>query len=476
MRVLVWFRQDLRIADNPAFLAACKQGEVIPVYLYAPHEADPWALGGASRWWLHEALLDLCKILKGKGISLCVRKGESSASMLRDLIQETGAQAVYWNDGYEPHAVRRDLRIQSELKSQGIDVQCFNGSLLANPSTLLNKTGKPYRVFTPFWRTLQKHPMRNQVKAPGAIRASSIQPTSLKVEDLGLMPKHAWIHSVASAWQPTRDGGLALMRSFLKHHLRDYTDRRDGLAESGVSRLSPYLHWGQISPVELWEAAGGLGNLVAHPFLRQLAWREFAYHLLKHFETIPECPLQADFEHFPWEERPNELKAWQRGLTGYPVVDAGMRELWQSGSMHNRARMVVASFLVKDLRISWLCGARWFWDTLVDADLANNTLGWQWAGGCGADAAPYFRIFNPMIQGQKFDPDGVYVRRYCPELAKLPTRYIHAPWTAPKAVLNEACVCLGKDYPEPIVDHAVERQRALAAFEKWKHLRTPTQR
>lgn len=465
MTTIVWFRQDLRLEDNPALTAAAKKGKIVPVFIYAPDEEGEWTYGGATKWWLHHSLESLAKEFSQQGVQLIIRQG-NTLQTLKSLINETGASSVYWNRRYEPAILERDTHIKSQLKDAGIEVHSFNANLMFEPWTVQNKQKKPFQVFTPFWKHLLTLPAPAEpLPIPKFATATSTE--SIPLEKLGLLPKIHWDAGINAYWKPGANNAKEVLRKFNVASVLEYSQKRDRPDQFGVSHLSPYLHFGEISPRMIWHA-----TLRSHsfsevePFLRQLAWREFAHHLLYHFPKTPNEPLREDFKHFPWVSNPIALQAWQKGKTGYPIVDAGMRQLWTTGWMHNRVRMVVGSFLVKDLLISWLEGARWFWDTLVDADLANNTLGWQWVGGCGADAAPYFRIFNPITQGEKFDPDAEYVRKWVPELAALPNEWIHKPWEAPSQVLRGAGITLGKDYPHPIVDHKDARTKALEAFQE----------
>ncbi|MCC5804905.1 MAG: deoxyribodipyrimidine photo-lyase [Opitutales bacterium] len=467
---LLWFRQDLRLPDNAAYAAALERGgAVVPVYIHAPEEAGGWAPGGASRWWLHHALEDLAAALDGVGLRLVLRTGESLKT-IRRLAKETGSDAVYWNRRYDPETTRRDAAVKEALTKGGLEAKSFNSSLLFEPWTVRSGQGRAYRVYTPFSRTVMAKGFAEPVETSGKRPAAPPKwPESMATGDLGLLPEIPWDAGIRGAWTPTRRGGLRRLNDFLDGPVRAYAEARDLPAEDGTSRLSPYLHFGQVGPREaVAKALRGNPGKGRETFVRELVWREFAYHVLYHFPDTPAEPLQDAFRRFPWRKDKEALRVWQRGRTGYPIVDAGMRQLWETGWMHNRVRMVVASFLVKHLLLPWQEGARWFWDTLVDADLASNTLGWQWAGGCGADAAPYFRIFNPMTQGAKFDGDGSYVRRFVPELANVPANYIHAPWEAPPDVLSRAGVRLGETYPKPIVDHKAARERALDALSKMK--------
>ncbi len=466
---IVWFRQDLRLRDHQALTAAvARGGPVLPVYTWAPEEEGAWPPGAASRWWLHHSLASLDASLQRRGSRLLIRRGPSLAT-LRDLVRESGAGAVTWSRRYEPASVARDAEIKSALRADGVEAESFESALLVEPWEIRTREGQPYKVFTPFWRALAGGPPPGQPQpAPARVPPPRAWPSSLTLEDLRLLPEIPWDAGFRKAWQPGEDGAHAALESFLDDGVDRYDGARDAMARQGTSRLSPHLHFGEISPREAWalrlDAAGRRANAATDPWLRQIAWREFAHHLLFHYPRTTEHPLRADFERFPFLEDAPGLRAWQRGRTGYPIVDAGMRELWATGWMHNRARMVVASFLVKHLLLPWQDGASWFWDTLVDADLANNTLGWQWVAGSGADAAPYFRIFNPVTQGEKFDASGDYVRRWVPEIARLPDRFLHAPWTAPPIALHEAGVERDRTYPAPIVEHGEARARALAAL------------
>jgi deoxyribodipyrimidine photo-lyase len=461
---LVWFRNDLRLADNPALTHACATGgPVIPVFLRSPEEEGDWPDGSATRWWLHHSLASLSSNLADKGSRLIVRRGPALET-LRELARETGATRVVWNRRYEPTSIQRDTRIKSALKNDGLAAESFAANLLFEPCDIRNKAGTPFKVFTPFWRhCLSLGTPAPPQPAPASIAAPAHWPASQGLEALSLLPTIPWDTGFREEWTPGEAGAEHVLDEFLPERMPAYNAERDRPDRPGTSRLSPHLHFGEIGPRQLWARAAARGA-ASGPYLRQLVWREFAHHLLYHFPDTPTAPLRPEFDHFPWEDDPAGLRAWQRGLTGYPIVDAGMRQLWHTGWMHNRVRMIAGSFLVKDLLISWRRGAEWFWDTLVDADLANNTLGWQWIGGCGADAAPYFRIFNPVMQGEKFDPDGAYVRRWVPELARLPNSLIHQPWTASPSELRAAQVRLGETYPEPIVDHKQARDRALAAL------------
>jgi deoxyribodipyrimidine photo-lyase len=482
--VLLWIRQDLRLADNPALSAAIERGSpVLPVFVWAPEEEEPWAPGAASRWWLHQSLARLAADLAARGSRLVIRRaaarpaGAASApaaddaddgtlAALRELLRDTGARAIYWNRRYEPAVTARDTRIKQSLRDSGIEAESFNAALLAEPWDVRNQSGRPFQVFTPFWKHVRVSLDPPQpLAAPAAIPAPPSWPASLPLEALALQPTIRWDTGLARAWEPGERGAARNLGSFLAGPVRDYDDARNFPGTTGTSRLSPHLHFGELSPRQVWHAAPEWRQ---RQFVTEVGWREFAHHLLFHFPRTPDEPLRSEFLQFPWEGDRALLPAWQRGRTGVPLVDAGMRELWATGWMHNRVRMVVASFLVKNLRLPWQDGARWFWDTLVDADLASNTLGWQWSAGCGADAAPYFRVFNPVLQGLKFDPDGAYVRRWVPELAELAAPLVHSPWDADAATLRAAGIVLGETYPRPIVDLKASRDAALAAYQQMR--------
>jgi deoxyribodipyrimidine photo-lyase len=451
---IVWFRQDLRLADNPALLAAvARRGPVIPVYVWAAEEEGRWRLGAASKWWLHQSLAALDASLRRRGSRLVLRGGPTLTA-LSELAKATGASAVFWNRRYEPAAIQRDGKIEEALRAAGLVAESFNGDLLFEPGTVTTRQGRPYQVFTPFWRACLLQPAPAEPEGePGHLEKPRRWPTSLKLADLQLEPRIDWASGLRASWQPGEAGARAQFQRFLAEAVQAYATDRNRPDHVGSSRLSPHLHFGEVSIRAVWQdlhalptskRTGATAESI-RVFANELGWREFARHLLFHFPHTAEQPLRPAFNKFPWRSDSAQLRAWQRGRTGYPIVDAGMRELWHTGWMHNRVRMIVASFLVKDLLISWHEGAAWFWDTLVDADLANNTLGWQWSAGCGADAAPYFRIFNPLSQGERFDPSGDYVRLWVPELRSSLTTNAGA-------------------YPRPIIDHTEARTRALAAF------------
>lgn len=459
-----WFRQDLRLSDNPALTNALKQGRVLPIYILDNVNAGEYALGAASGWWLHHSLASLNDSLEG---NLSIYQG-NPLDVLADLIARFDVQAVYWNRCYEPWRMARDAKIKELLQTTGIEVKSSNGSLLWEPWTIKKDDGTPYRVFTPFYRKgcLKAKLPRKPLNAPEHFQYCKDKERSLDINKLHLLPDIRWDKQLESHWHIGEEGAHKRFQEFINQGLTHYKDGRNIPAKPYVSRLSPHLHFGEISPNQLWYTVNNIGeNKHIDHFCSELGWREFSYSQLYHHPDLPKRNLQAKFNHFPWVENESLLYAWQRGETGIPMVDAGMRELWQTGYMHNRVRMIIGSFLVKNLRLHWHHGERWFWDTLVDADLANNSASWQWIAGCGVDAAPYFRIFNPVMQGQKFDPEGNYIRRFIPEIASLPDKYLFSPWEAPEYILQSAQIKLGSSYPAPIVDLKQSRQAALAAFQ-----------
>ena len=474
---IVWFRRDLRLSDNPALQHAIQSKcPVIPIYIWSPEEEGDWSPGSASRYWLHESLNQLRQKLERLNSRLIIRAGDP-CEVLDDIVGSTKSQGILWNRLYEPFAIQRDSKLKTYFREQGLLVQTFNASLLNEPMNILSKQGTPYKVFTPYWklcRTLEPPaPLAGETKE---VLSPDTWPRTQSIDSLKLKPKIPWFNSIKKHWQMGENAAEEKLTLFLQDGLSEYPKARDYPASSGVSSLSPHLHFGEISPRQVWHKVINneqeLGYLTPREstiaFLRQLYWREFAHYLLFHFPETPNEPLYEKYKKFSWLSGDEKLRAWQKGVTGYPIVDAGMRELWHTGSMHNRVRMIVGSFLVKDLLIHWGEGARWFWDTLVDANLANNTLGWQWIAGCGADAAPFFRIFNPVTQGEKYDANGDYVRKWVPELASLSNKFIHKPWQADKAELKKCGIELGVDYPLPIIDHADARKRALSALAELK--------
>ncbi len=469
---LVWFRDDLRVADNPALgAAAASRRPVIAIYVHDEVSEGIRPLGAAQRWMLHHALEALAKRLGGLGVALTIRPGPAGDVVPR-IVEETGAAEIFWNRRHHAAGIAIDTALKARFAESGIAAKSFNANLLHEPSLLKTADGGPYRVYSPFWRALERQgEPRRPLPAPDSLTPWTGSLDSLPLEDLQLLPTRPdWAQGLRESWKSGEDAGLDRLHEFVETGLAGYGDGRDFPARANVSRLSPYLRFGMISPYQAWHAAGR-GNAAAgdvEKFRKELGWREFSWHLLHHFPDLAWRNFNERFDRFPWVVSSPAITAWKRGRTGYPVVDAGMRELWHTGYMHNRVRMIAASFLIKHLMVDWRVGEEWFWDTLVDGDLANNAASWQWVAGCGADAAPYFRIFNPVLQGEKFDSAGEYVRRWVPELGKLPDRFIHRPWEAPAEILAKAGITPGKSYPKPIVDHSRARDTALEAFESLK--------
>ncbi|MGE7215314.1 cryptochrome/photolyase family protein [Priestia koreensis] len=474
-KIIVLFRKDFRITDNPALTQAGHDGTVAPIYIYDEHYDGDWSLGGASKWWLHYALEDLTNSLQNLEAPLHIYKG-NTIDILKKMVQSEEIDALYFNKRYEPHVMEQDEQLIKEMKEINIDVQTFEGHLILPPLETTKENGDPYKVFTPFYKSFRQKEVRKATKKIRSLKSFHLDKDSLKADELSLLPTINWTSGMEAKWDVSEKGAWETFKHFVKHRLRNYEDGRDVPAEESISNLSPYLAFGQISSRYIYqyllEKSESLQSANVEKqisaFLRQLVWREFSYHLLYFFPHTVRKPLNEKFTHFKWKQSKQDFKAWTKGKTGYPLVDAGMRELWETGVMHNRVRMVAASFLVKHLLLPWQKGSEWFWDTLVDADLANNTMGWQWVAGSGADAAPYFRIFNPTTQAERFDEDGEYIKKWIPELAKLPTKYIHKPWEASDEILKKAEVSLGKNYPKPIVDHKSARERALEHYDEIK--------
>ncbi|SOE08411.1 deoxyribodipyrimidine photo-lyase type I [Hoeflea halophila] len=471
---IVWFRNDLRTADNEALVAACQHSAVVPVYIRQTG-GKARALGGARNWWLHKSLASLSNDLGRLGAPLILLSGDPT-DLIPELVKSTGASAVYWNRRYDPQHLEADSNLKTALQAQGLIVESFAGQLLHEPKKLRAGSGSYYKVYSPFWRALEPDiENRPPLDAPEQLIfldcASDLTTESL--DDWDLLPTTPdWSGGLNDTWTPGETGAHERLADFLEERMQGYADRRDIPGVDATSGLSPHLASGEITPAQILEALKTTENDAApddrSKFRKEVGWREFAWHLLCNEPSLAEKNHNPKFDAFPWRDNSKALTAWQKGLTGYPIVDAGMRQLWQTGWLHNRVRMIVASFLTKHLLIDWRTGEDWFWDTLVDADPASNAASWQWVAGSGADAAPYFRIFNPVLQGLKFDSDGDYVRRFVPELAGIPNKYIHKPWDAPGKVLDAAGVRLGDTYPHPIVDHQLARDRALAAYQEIK--------
>ncbi|ARG97036.1 cryptochrome/photolyase family protein [Legionella micdadei] len=468
---LVWFRQDLRLTDNPALFEACtRHKNIIPLYIL---DGKNSVLGQAQAWWLHHSLNSLKNSLNDKlGLKLVLRKG-NPLEVILELVNTCSINAIYWNRCYEPLVIERDKRIKSSMQELGLEVLSFNGSLLHEPWTIKNKSGDYFKVFTPYWNACRQ-PLFPQPANEIINRPTGIDTVSDKLNEWGLLPSLGWASQFPVFWTPGEEGAQQKLCHFIAHHLNGYKTNRNFPIKQATSRLSPHLHFGEINPwsilraVELAKLDPNCDLVSAEHFLSELGWREFSYYLLYHVPTLSYENFKKEFDAFPWHNDEQLLTCWQKGMTGYPIIDAGMRELWATGYMHNRVRMIAASFLTKGLFIDWRLGADWFLDTLVDADLANNSASWQWVAGCGADAAPYFRIFNPVLQSQKFDPDGSYIRRWVPELSSLKNEVIHAPWEA----VNSAEIYGQTKYPRPIVNHNEARAIAMAYYNQLKKKRS----
>ena len=465
-----WFRQDLRITDNPSLETAAEFDAVLPIYILDDGNSQEFKMGSASRWWLYNSLQSLNESLDGK-LSIY---NQNPKIVIQELLEKYEVKAIFWNRCYEPWRIDRDIDIKAYLDDKNIENKSFNSHLLWEPWNISKDDGTPYRVFTPYYKKGCLNAEEPRLPSKNLeIDTIFHDQDSEQIDTLDLLPRINWYSQIQEVWKPGEDGAQKRLDQFLEEGLLDYKEGRNFPFKENVSRLSPHLHFGEISPNEVWyqaktkESVSGIQKSLDH-FLSELGWREFSYYLLYHFPYLPKQNFQPKFNKVPWIKNESFLESWQKGETGYPIVDAGMRELWQTGYMHNRLRMVVGSFLVKNLLIDWREGEDWFWDCLVDADLASNSAGWQWVAGSGADAAPYFRIFNPVTQGLKFDPEGEYTKKYVPELELLPNKYLFNPWEAPKEILEKAGIELGKDYPEPIVDLKYSRELALEAFGKTK--------
>ena len=474
--VVVWFRTDLRLSDNAALASAAASGRPVAcLFVLEESTPDTRPAGGAKRWWLHKSLAALRESLQAIGGRLILRRGDALEQLL-DVVNATDADAVVWSRRYGKGEIESDRAIADALRAEGVASHDLPGHLLHDPSRFRTKTGGHYKVYTPFWRQLAATlDVGEPIEAPRELRAAGGNLASDDLDDWALLPTAPdWSGGIGKAWTAGESGGRERLAAFVDGALEGYAEGRDIPAIDGTSRLSPHLALGEVSPRQAWLAseAADAPEGDREVFRKEIAWREFSYHLLHHHPDMPRENIDKAFDRFPWAEmdeaQRGRLRAWHRGRTGYPIVDAGMRQLWHIGWMHNRVRMITASFLIKHLLIDWRHGEEWFWDTLVDWDAANNSNGWQWVAGSGADAAPFFRVFNPVLQGQKFDPAGDYVREWVPELAEVPAKHIHAPWDAPASVLARAGVTLDRDYPAPIVDHKAARDRALAAYKTMK--------
>ncbi|MES3628919.1 MAG: deoxyribodipyrimidine photo-lyase [Longimonas sp.] len=476
---LVWLRHDLRLRDNPALHAAARHGAVVPVFVWDPDGEAPWQPGGAHRWWLHESLQSLQSDLQEAGSRLILRTGPAKDALL-DCAQAVGATHLHWNRRYEPTLAAQANEVATALKDAGCRSVSHETQLLHDPEGVETTSGGPYHVYTPFWNKVTGHDLlRTDAPPLGAPDLSNTAPDawpdSASVQELRLHPKEHdgvdWTGGLSEVWTPGEAAAHERLQYTLDHVIADYETERDRPDHDGTSRLSPYLHHGELSPLQVWHAVTDWADAndaheEAEPYLQELVWREFAYHMVHHYPTIPDETYRDKFKDFAWTDDEEALQRWQHGQTGYPIVDAGMRQLYETGWMHNRVRMIVGSFLTKDLLIHWYHGERWFWEHLVDGNLANNSMGWQWSAGSGADAQPFFRIFNPVSQGERHDPNGDYVREWIPELRDLPTSDLHAPWEASARTLRKAGVTLGETYPKPIVDHSAARDAAMEAYDE----------
>ncbi len=465
-RAILWFRNDLRLADNPALVAALAEAdEVLPVFILDEAAAGDARLGGAARWWLHHSLAALAKDLHDKGATLVLRRGDA-VEIIPALAKQVEAVGVYVGLTHEPGIRAVDRQLMVALPEAGVPFKRYLSATLFSPETIKTNGGGYYNVFTPYSNACMQHGIDDTLwPVPEAI-AGVGDVAGDELDDWKLLPeKPDWAGGMRAAWQPGEAGAQALLAEFAETHVEEYDRARNIPGEAGTSRLSPHSHYGEVSVRAVWRAVAETPHSKGRQtYLRELLWREFCYNLLWQHPDIASAPIRPEFAKMQWQDDKKALQAWQKGQTGIPIVDAGMRQLWQMGWMHNRVRMITASLLIKHMLVAWQDGEAWFWDTLCEADLAANSANWQWVAGCGADAAPYFRIFNPVLQGRKFDPHGEYVRQYVPELKNLPDRHIHAPWEAGEKVLADAGIVLGDTYPEPVVSLQEGRERALAAY------------
>ena len=460
---ILWFRKDLRLMDNPALVEANLNAEIIPIFILDDTNPEENKMGAASRVWLYHSLKSL-NISMQKKINFY---SGDPVKIISELINNYNINGVYWNRCYEPWEIRRDKKIKDLLKIKKVKAKSFNGSLIREPWEVLKEDQTPYKVFTALYKKayLNSDIKVEVINEPTKINYSTKIFSSNTLDTLKLLPNLSWADNIIKYWQVGEKNAHLKMTEFFKKGIDDYKEGRNFPFKKNVSRLSPHIHFGEISPKQLWVKAKSIGsNKNTEHFVSEICWREFSYYLLYHFPNLPKDNLQKKFNNFPWKDNNYYFDSWKKGKTGYPIIDAGMRELYETGYMHNRVRMIVASFLVKNLLIHWHKGERWFWDCLFDADLANNSASWQWVAGSGADAAPYFRIFNPVTQGVKFDVDGQYTKQYVPELKDMPNKYLFSPWEAPDDVLNKANVVLGGNYPKPIIDIKESREKALYSF------------
>ncbi|MBN8192613.1 deoxyribodipyrimidine photo-lyase [Bacillus sp. NTK074B] len=464
--IIVLFREDLRIHDNPALYSACQEGNVVPLYIW-DEETSPSTYGEAKKWWLHRNIDSFQKRIRSIGGRLFLDAGKIE-EVLPQWVEKTKAQAVYWNRVYDPKVYEEYLKLAHSLSSQGVEVKTHEGSLLLPPWKIKKDDDSPYKVYSAFYKSIRKERIPEPFPTPDHLDVPKFKEEGICLEDLDLLPSIPWHHIMESIWEPGEEAAFKRLNSFLENSLHDYSEGRDFPGAGHHSTLSPYLTLGVISVRKIFHTLIEIQNKPVESFIKQLIWREFSYTVLLHFPESTTRSLNGKFHDFKWQTNEDEWEKWTSGQTGYPIVDAGMRELWATGFMHNRVRMVVASFLTKHLLIPWQRGAEWFLDTLIDADLANNSMGWQWVAGSGFDSAPYFRIFNPTLQSEKFDEDGTYIRMWVPELKNLSNRYIHKPSDAPPDILEQSHITMGKDYPYPIVDHKAARQRALDRYEEIK--------
>lgn len=462
---IFWFRQDLRLADNPGLLEAANLGKVLPIYIYDSNCPKDFELGAVSKIWLHQSLLSLQQALKNNLNFYCGKPED----VFNQLSKNYNIENIFWGDCYEPWVMRQEQKVKNLLNKLQIKYKTYNSCYLWSPKDILKDDGTYYKVFTAYKNKSLLLQPRLPLPKPKKLTCVTDQYNKTELEDLNLIPKHPWAEKIMACWSFGEAAAVKKLLKFIQNNLAGYKQGRDYPDQDHTSKLSPHLHFGEISPYQIWDAVNSAGLFAVNEqdsehFINEITWREFSCYLMAHFENLYKNNFQSKFNDFPWQQNKKFLKAWQTGQTGYPIIDAGMRELWQTGYMHNRVRMIVASFLTKNLMIHWHYGRDWFWDCLVDADLANNSASWQWVAGSGADAAPYFRIFNPITQGEKFDADGSYTKKFVPELKKIPSKYLFAPWQAPEDVLKTAGIILGKNYPKPIVEIKTSREAALSAY------------